>query len=210
MTENRESEDGAQGGEHGAAPDAPEPSPPAKRSSSLLARSPVIALLVAALAGWLLWSLLPELAYFASPLVPIELGRRGAYRLAEARENRLVQVEGELVDTVAVSEGRTGATRTVGRLAGTNLLVDRPGRGGPPIFEGRLLPASRREAYGEVARILRGHGAPLGDAWMVLRDGERPRRQWLSVLGAVLLVAVLAINIGALIRPLFPRSRERR
>ncbi len=89
---------------------------------------------------------------------------------------------------VSVAEGRSGATRTVGRLAGTNLLVDRPGRGGPPVFEGRLLPRSALDAYGEVAAPAgrAGRIAP-GAGWQVLRDGEQPRQQWLAVLGAALL-----------------------
>jgi len=175
---------------------------PPRRESPLLARSPVFAVLVAAIAGWLLVTLWPDLSYFASSRVPVDLGGPGAYRLDAARPNRLVQIRGELVDTVAVAEGRTGAARTVGRLAGTNLLVDRPGRAGPPVFEGRLLPAQRRDEYGQVARILRERGVSLGDAWQVLRDGERPRRQWLSVAGAALLVALLGLNLRALFRPL--------
>ena len=75
-----------------------------------------------------------------------------------------------------VTEARTGAPRTVGRVAGTNLVVDRPGRGGPPVFEGRLLPGARRADYGEAVAALRARGATLGDGWLVLRDGERPRK----------------------------------
>jgi hypothetical protein len=164
--------------------------------------------LVAMLAGWLLYTLWPDLSYFASSRVPLDLGGPGAYRFETARDNRLAQVRGELVDRVTVAEGRTGAPRTVGRLAGTNLLVDRPGHGGPPVFEGRLLPASRRESYGQVARILRDRGTPLGEGWQVLRDGERPRRQWLSVVGALLLLAILTLNLRALGRPILARSRE--
>jgi hypothetical protein len=162
------------------------------------------------LAGWLLSTLWPDLAYFASSRAPIDLGSPGAYQLERARENRLVQIRGELVDRVTAAEGRTGAPRTVGRLAGTSLLVDRPGLAGPPVFEGRLLPASRRDGYGEVARILRDRGTPLGEGWQVLRDGERPRRQWLPVLGGLLLLAVLAVNVRALVRPILTRPRESR
>jgi len=181
-----------------------------RRESPLLARSPVFAVLVAAVAGWLLVTLLPDLAYFASPRTPVDLGGPGAYRLDAARPNRLVQVRGELVDSVPVAEGRSGAVRTVGRLAGTNLLVDRPGRAGPPVFEGRLLPSQRREQYGEIARILRERGVPLGEGWQVLRDGERPRRQWLSVAGAALLVALIGLNLRALFRHLFRGLARRR
>jgi hypothetical protein len=44
----------------------------------------------------------------------------------------------------------------------------------------------------------------------VLRDGERPRRAWLPVIGSALLLVVLAINVRALVRALFLRPRERR
>jgi hypothetical protein len=80
--------------------------------------------------------------------------------------------------------------------------VDRPGRGGPPVFEGRLLPASARPDYAEVVAALRRRGAPLSDAWLVLRDGERPREGWLPVLGAVLLAVLVAINLRALLKAL--------
>jgi hypothetical protein len=204
MTEDRRTEDGFFGG--GARPGPEGAPPPRHRESALLARSPVFAVVTLGIAGWLLATLWPDLAYFASSRSPIDLGGPGAYRLAEARENRLVQVRGELAGVVQVSEGRSGAPRTVGRLAGTNLLVDRPGRGGPPVYEGRLLPQAARDPYGEVARLLREQGQPLPDGWMVLRDGERPRRQWWTVLGAALLVALMTLNLRALLRPLFRRT----
>lgn len=207
MNDDRKAESGFFGGQPAGEPGGPHPTP-RRRESPLLARSPIFAALVAALAGWLLYTLWPDLSYFASSQTAVDLGGPGGYHLELARENRLVQIRGELVDCVTVAEGRTGAPRTVGRLAGTNLIVDRPGRGGPPVFEGRLLPAARREGYGEVARILRERGTPLGDEWQVLRDGERPRRQWLPVVGALLLAAVLALNLRALLRPILVRPRE--
>jgi hypothetical protein len=97
---------------------------------------------------------------------------------------------------------RTGQDRTVGRIAGTNLLVDRPGRGGPPAFEGRLLPDGGRADYFDVVGAMRRRGAPLPDAWLVLRDGERPGEGWLPVLGAALLLLLVAINLRALLKSL--------
>lgn len=171
-------------------------------------RSPIFAVLALGLASWLLWGLWPDVAYFSSPQDPIDLGGPGAYHLDAAQENRLVHVRGKLVDAVPVYVGgvvgKTGTLRTVGRIAGTNLLVDKPGPAGTlDLFEGRLLPLARRDTYGEVVQAMRGRGAPLGDRWLVLRDGERPRRGWLPVLGAALLVLILTVNLRALVRSLF-------
>lgn len=183
--------------------------PPPRRESALLARSPVFAVLTAVLAGWLLASLWPDVAYFFSSRAPIDLGAPGAYRLDAARENRLVQIRGSFEPNV-VSVLQRGVPRTVGRVAGTNLLVDRPGVSGPPVYEGRLLPAARRGDYQEIAAVMRSRGTPLGEGWQVLRDGERPRRAWLPVVGSFLLLAVLSINLRALVRAFFIRPRERR
>jgi len=188
----------------GAGPRAGEAPPPAprRRESPLLARSPTFAVLALLVSGWLLHELSGDVAYFFSSRQPIDLGGPGAYALERARENRLVQVRGDLADLVGAKVSRTGQDRTVGRLGGTNLLVDRPGRGGPPVFEGRLLPASARVDYAEVVAALRKRGAPLPDAWLVLRDGERPREQWLPVLGAALLTVLVAVNLRALLKAL--------
>lgn len=202
MSDER-TEDGAAAPEAGA---AELPARPPRRGSPLLARSPTFAVLASVVAGWLLFSLWPDVAYFASSREPIDLGAPGAYHLEAARENRLVQLRGTLVEAVSVSEGRSGKPRTVGRVAGTNLLVDKPGApGGIDVFEGRLLPAGRRDTYAEAVGVMaRRGGAPLGDRWMVLRDGERPRRGFLPVLGAALLVLILSVNVRALLRSLLP------
>lgn len=210
------------GVEGGGATAGEEPRAP-RRDSRLLARSPIFAAVVLGLAGWLLWGLWPDLAYFASSRDPIDLGAPGAFHLDAARENRLVHVRGRLVDPLPVTvvgklgnrlpgaEGRGGERRTVGRIAGTNLLVDKPGPpGAVDLFEGRLLPQGRRDDYREVARLLRERGAPVGEGWQVLRDGERPRRGWIPVLGAALLLVIIAINLRALLRPLLASVQEHR
>lgn len=190
-------------GAHPAAAGALPPEPPRpRRESALFARSPVFATVALLVAGWLLWELLPDVRYTLSSLEPIDLGGPGAYHLERARENRLVQVRGELVEVVGVTVARTGQQRSVGQLAGTTLLVDRPGRGGPPVYEGRLLPAASRGDYGEVVSSLKVRGASLGDAWLVLRDGERPRQRWLPVGGAAALLLLIAINLRALLKAL--------
>lgn len=189
-------------GEPGGAPDALPP-PPRRRSAAILARNPTFAALMLAVCGWLLWDLAPDVAFFLSSRQPIDLGGPGAYRLDLARENRLAQIRGELAEAVPVTEARTGNPRTVGRLAGTNLVVDRPGRGGPPVFEGRLLPAKARGDYADAVAILRKRGAALGDAFPVLRDGERPRTRWAPVAGFALVAALAAVNLRALAKRLF-------
>ena len=178
------------------------PPPPRRRESPLLVRSPTFAVLALLVSGWLLYELGPDVAYGLGSSAPLDLGGPGAYQLDRARENRLVQIRGELAEVVRVTENRTGQERTVGRLAGTNLLVDRPGRGGPPVYEGRLLPARLRPEYAEVVAALRARGAPLGEAWLVVRDGERPRQRWWPALGASLLLVLAAVNLRALVKSL--------
>ncbi len=180
--------------------DAPGSPPPRRRESPLLARSPIFAILALAVASWLLWDLWPDVSFFFSPRQPIDLGFPGAYRLEHARENRLAQIRGELANAVPVTEARSGSPRTVGRIEGTSLIVDRPGRGGPPVFEGRLLPARSRGDYGQAVAEMRARGAPLGDGWMVLRDGERPRKKWLPVAGSALLALLALVNLRALVK----------
>jgi hypothetical protein len=181
---------------------AAEPLPPAprRRSPAILARNPTFAAIMLAVCGWLLWDLSSDAAFFLSSRQPIDLGGPGAYRLDLARENRLAQIRGELAEAVPVTEARTGSPRTVGRLAGTNLVVDRPGRGGPPVFEGRLLPAKARGDYADAVAILRRRGAALGDASPVLRDGERPRTRWGPVAGFALVAALAVVNLRALVK----------
>jgi hypothetical protein len=199
--DRRRAEEGFFAGEGGPAA----PAPP-RRESPLLRRSPAFAVLALAVSGWLLAELWPDVAFFLSSRDPVDLGGPGAYRLDAARENRLARIRGELAEAVPVTEGRSGARRTVGRLAGTSLVVDRPGRGGPPIYEGRLLPARARAEYGEAVAALRGRGAPLGEAWLVLRDGERPRKRWLPVAGSAILALLFLVNLRALARRLLART----
>ena len=196
MTERRPGEAPLPDGEEGG-----EPRPPRRREPAILARSPTFAVLVLAVCGWLLWDLSADVAYFLSSTQPFDLGGPGAYHLDLARENRLAQIRGELVEAVPVLE-RSGKPRSVGRLAGTNLVVDRPGRGGPPVFEGRLLPAKARSDYAEAVAAMRQRGSTLGDAFPVLRDGDRPRTRWLPVLGSALAAGLALLNLRALVKRL--------
>jgi hypothetical protein len=199
MTERRPEDGSLRDGEAGG---EVEPLPPRRREPAILARNPTFAVLMLAVCGWLLWDLWPEVAYFLSSREPIDLGGPGAYHLDLARENRLAQIRGELVEAVPVLEARSGRPRTVGRLAGTNLVVDRPGRGGPPVFEGRLLPAKARGEYAEAAAAMRQRGSTLGDAFPVLRDGDRPRTRWLPVVGSALAAGLALLNLRALLKRL--------
>lgn len=176
--------------------------PPKRRDPPFLRRSPVFALVMVLAAGWLLWDFSPDVRYFFSPVEPIDLGAPGAYQLDRARTDRLVQVRGDLREAVPIVEGKS--VRMVGRLAGTNLLIDRPGRDGPPLYEGRLLADKyARPRYAPVVAEMRGRGTQLGDAWLVLRDGERPRSRFLPLAGSAVLLVILAINLRALLRSLF-------
>jgi hypothetical protein len=178
------------------------PPPPARRDSPFLRRSPIFALVMVLAAGWLLWDFSPDVRYFFSPIEPIDLGATGAYQLDRARTDRLVQIRGDLREAVPIVEGK--AVRMVGRLAGTNLLIDRPGRDGPPLYEGRLLADNyARSRYAPVVAEMRGRGTQLGDTWLVLRDGERPRTRFLPLGGSAVLLLLLAINLRALLRSLF-------
>jgi hypothetical protein len=161
-----------------------------------------VAVLALALSGWLLWDLAPDVAYFFSSRDPVDLGGPGAFHLELARENRLARIRGDLEKAVPATVARSGAPRTIGIVAGTPLVVDRPGRGGPPVFEGRILPGRQRLEYASAVAIMRQKGARLGDGWMVLRDGDRPRRAWLPVLGVALLLLIVAVNLRALLKSL--------
>jgi hypothetical protein len=195
--EDRRSE-AAPGWEDGVAT----PPPSRSRASRPRSRSPVLAGIALALSAWLLWSLAPDVSFFFSSPEPIDLGGPGAYRLELARENRLVRIRGELEQAVPVMAARTGSARTVGRIAGTNVVVDRPGRGGPPVFEGRLLPAAARAGYGQPIAEMRARGAELGESFHVLRDGDRPRARWSPVAASALLVLLAFVNLRALLKAL--------
>jgi hypothetical protein len=81
-------------------------------------------------------------------------------------------------------------------------VVDRLGRGGPPVFEGRLLPARMNPDYAAAVGAMRERGAQLGERWLVLRDGDRPRRRWLPVAASALLALLALVNLRALVKHL--------
>jgi len=178
------------------------PEPPARRRPSLLARSPAFAAVALAACAWLVWDLSPDTAYFFSPAEAIDLGGPDAYHLERARANRFVRVRGAAQAAVGATTGR-GDARTVLGIAGTNLLVDRPGAGGAAnVFEGRLLPERLARDYAAAAAALAERGFRPGERWAALRDGERPRQRWSRPLLALVAFAMGAVNLRALLRRL--------
>ncbi|HET6923231.1 MAG TPA: hypothetical protein VFI16_08790 [Anaeromyxobacteraceae bacterium] len=178
-------------------------SSPPRRRSPFPARSPVFSVAVLAAVGWLLWDLWPDAAFFFSSTAPIDLGAPGAYHLDRARPNRLTRIAGVPVAAVTGTETRGGGERRVVGLLGTNLAVDRPSGAGPAaLYEGRLLPQRRGQDYAPFVAELRRRGWSAGDRWMVLRDGERPRRRWGPPLLSLVLLAVGAVNLRVFLRSL--------
>jgi hypothetical protein len=175
-----------------------EVAPPPRRRSPFLARNPAFAAVAVVACGWLAWDLAPDLFYFFSSGTPIDLGAPGAYRLADARPNRLVRVQGVAAAQVPVTTSRGGARRVVG-LHGTNLVVDRPGAGGAAnVFEGRLLPRRAAQDYADVVNVLAERGFSAGEGWAVLRDGERPRESWSRPILSLVVLVLGAVNLRAL------------
>jgi hypothetical protein len=190
---------------HEPAPAPAEPAPPPRRraTAALLERSPLFAALALAACAFLLWDLWPDVAYALSSRAAIDLGAPGAYHLDRARANRLHRIAGLPAASVGAIAGRGGEERTVVGLAGTSLLVDRPGRGGPPgVYEGRLLARSRSLDYAPFVGALRERGFDPGERWAVLRDGERPGDRLGRPALALVVLAVAAVNARALLRRL--------
>jgi hypothetical protein len=187
------------------APLAPSATVARRRRSPLLDRSPVFAAFAIAACAFVGWSLWPDVAFLLSSRTAIDLGAPGEYQLDRARPNRLHRVAGLPAASVRAVTTRGGEERTVVGLAGTNLLVDRPGRGVPPaVYEGRLLPRAQRADYAPFVAALRDRGFDAGDRFMVLRDGERPGERWWYALLAVAVLAIAAVNLRALVRRLRP------
>jgi hypothetical protein len=49
---------------------------------------------------------------------------------------------------------------------------------------------------------MRERGGTLGDRWLVLRDGDRPRTRWLPVAASALLALLALVNLRALVKHL--------
>jgi hypothetical protein len=56
--------------------------------------------------------------------------------------------------------------------------------------------------YAAAVGLMRERGADLADRWLVLRDGDRPRRRWLPVVGAAILLLLALVNLRALVKHL--------
>jgi hypothetical protein len=178
--------------------------PAPARESPLWRRSPLFAAAALAACAWLLWGFAPDVAYFFSPRDPIDLGGPGGYRLEAAQANRLVRVAGAPAARVGISDARGKDERTVIGLRGVNLAVDCPGRPGSlVVYEGRLLPRAEAAYYGEAVAALRSRGWEVGERWLVVRDGERPRARYTAPALALLALAIAAINARALWKRIF-------
>lgn len=183
---------------------APKPEPPRRA----LRRPRALAAAVLGVSLWLLWEVRPDVAYFVSSPVPIDLGDVRALHLERALPNRFVRVSGPIVGAVGGVEGRGGERRRVGGLFGTNLMIDRPAAGSATtVYEGRLLPPSRRADYAPFAAALAQQGWQAGDRFMVLREGERPRSRYREPIIALALLALASFNAASLVRALFPKRR---
>jgi hypothetical protein len=173
--------------------------PPRRRPAFSV--SPIVAALALAAIAWLLWGLWPDVAYFLSSKEPIDLGAPAAYHLERAVPNRLCRIVGAPVASVRGIESRGGAERRVVGLLGVNLVVDGAGGAGPAtVYEGRLLPVRRSTEYAPFVDALKQRGWRAGEGWLVLRDGDRPRRRWGRPLLSVVLLALGALNLKALSR----------
>jgi hypothetical protein len=183
--------------------------PPARRraGAALLERRPIFAALALGACAFLLWDLWPDVSYALSSRSAIDLGAPGDYHLDRARANRLHRVAGLPAAAVGAVAGGSGEERTVVGLAGTSLLVDRPGRAAAAgVYEGRLLARSRSLDYAQFVGALRERGFDPGERWAVLRDGERPGGRLGRPALALVVLAVAAVNARALLRRLLPST----
>jgi hypothetical protein len=182
----------------GEGPAEADVAPPPRPRSAFLARNPIFAALAIAACAYVAWELAPDVAYYFSSEVPIDLGGPGAYRLSEARPNRLARVAGAPAAELPVSTSRGDARRVVA-LAGAPLVVDRSAAAGAAsAFEGRVLPEREAREYAPIVAALRERGLSAAGPVTVLREGERPRRRWTRPVLALAVLLLGALNLRAL------------
>jgi hypothetical protein len=180
-------------------------------------RAPVslVAIGVAAALFMMQWR---EVRYFFSPRTPLSLGAEGDYRYPELVSNRYVQLHG--IPTVFGAYERDGdAVFVLVGLRDSPFVVRRPalpgeewspGRKPPPpnqrpfAVRGRLLAEQEASRYRDAFELLRAKGEvqPLqGRLWIVI-EGQRPGEDFGRLAVALLLVAIIGVNVMFLVRRL--------
>ncbi|HEY3451799.1 MAG TPA: hypothetical protein VGK67_35910 [Myxococcales bacterium] len=163
-----------------------------------------------ALAGFLLFDLRADLAFWFGSGQPVDLGAAGAYRLERAANNVLAQAQG-LPGPVASRFRRFGQSYEIVALRGTPLLVRRAFAGEDPAAKpdqapltavGRLLRDDAIPEYEQAFQNLvqRGEAVPANDHLWVLLDGTRPRSGWTTPAAIAGLLAILGLNAFTLVR----------
>ena len=169
--------------------------------------------LIALLAAWSLWGVVPELRYWLSAKAPLDLGRLGAYQpLDDLPEGALVRLEG-VASPKRGTYSRFLREHEVFPLIGSRLLIDRVGAPDPALRgygfrytgEGRLSRAGARYQGVRDQFVQAGELAKSGEVW-VLEDGVVPRRGLRIPLEALLWGGLAAAAIVTLLSRIVRRS----
>jgi hypothetical protein len=185
---------------------AAEPKVRARLSSWALA-------LIALLAAWSFWGVLPELRYWLSSEAPRDLGRLGAYQPLDAvPEGARVRLEG-IASPKRGTYSRFLREHEVFPLIGSRLLIDRASAPDPALRgygfrytgEGRLSRAGARYQGVRDQFVQAGELAKSGEVW-VLEDGVVPRRGLRIPLEALLWGGLAAAAAVALLSRIARRS----
>jgi len=173
-------------------------------------RSPLLMLAVIAVSGWLLWSFKPDLVYFFSKPVPVDLGHGGEYDLSKAKEGLYVKVGG-IPSILKVQYKQLGTKYEVYYLLGSRIFIRQPLVKHTPGKEvdvyptydgsGRLLDLDHATQFINVRHFYATHAEFdfSQPAWIVL-SGVKPRQQWIYVVGAVVVLLIGLLNIVLLLR----------
>lgn len=169
----------------------------------------VLAFSALLLAGFLLYDLRADLAYWFGPGQSVDLGSTGAYHPDRAANNVLAQVQG-LPGPVASRFKRYGESYEIIAVRGTPFIVRRSYDGpeqakpdpSPMTAVGRLLRDDSIPEYEQAFQNLvqKGEAAPANDHLWVLLDGARPRAGLGTPAAIAGILAILGWNAYALVR----------
>lgn len=176
-----------------------------------------LALLGMATAGFLLWQMRLEVAYFFAPATPVALGSEGNYRLEGLRSNLWVVVHGTPTLRGAYFQ-EEGKTRVVVGLQDTPLLVRREALEGEAYEVGKTPPQPNQSPFSVRGRLLSRADAPryaagfdtlssMGEVkpeWIILQ-GESPRGSVRTFLWTGGLWVFFVLNLWFLYRDLAAR-----